>query len=846
MVEPRSTADTDGTAPRGVPPSPDDPGGEVGDAADLDGALAELDRTFAALSGGFPPAGAAVPSGPGGTGSAPAPQASTAVGLAALQQRVAELEAELAQARGLAQDRADMLATMTHELRTPMNGMMGMAHLLLETELDRDQRGMLEVLLHAGEGLLDLVNDTLDFSRAEAGKLVLERLPFDLRVTTEEVAALLAPMANEKGLHFDCTVHHAVPARVFGDPCRLRQVLMNLGGNAVKFTEHGGVTLAVEPVEEHGDRVTLRFSVSDTGIGMDEEQRGRIFEAFEQADASIARRYGGTGLGLAISSRLVALMGGHVGVRSAPGRGSTFWFEIGLELQADADPAPTAAPADSELAEERVLVVEPSAAMRRSYVAKLSTRGCRVESVADAETALALLGSAAEAEQPFRFALIERELPGLAGEELGAAIRADTLFDRTLTVLVTSAGHRGDAARAHACGFAAYISKPLEWDLLSRLLVEARHRAEATAPGTTPELVTLHSMAEARRGRLRILLVEDSEVGQLVTQWTLRRLGYGLHVVGTVAAALEAWDREPFDLVLLDLRLPDGDGHELARELRAREVPGHRAHLLAMSGSADPDEREHCLAAGMDEFLAKPVDLGQLCNVVERLLRGVSRPREELVDLGPEPAVEEEEPTVGVDDVSAPDAGLLQEVEAAEAEICGFTRTGPVRDVAAAGIEIVGCVPHLEAVEAEDETTDVPSVLSLADVLPLPAPGRDGDADGEAPPVLDLDRLEQSSMGIPELRFTLLSTFLGEVRPRLDQLGQAVVARDARRVEFEAHGLKGMCLTLGANACGAVFAELEQQGREQRLEHVPVLLKRAHLEVTRVERVVADLERMAA
>jgi signal transduction histidine kinase/DNA-binding response OmpR family regulator/HPt (histidine-containing phosphotransfer) domain-containing protein len=831
MAERNAYVNAGSPDPGGVPSGPHEPDGaaaEARSAGEAAGLLKDLGRTFETLLG-RPRAADHAPDAPPAVAGVPAVAGLPAApeDPAALRRRIGEVEAELEQARALAQSKTEMLVTMTHELRTPMNGMMGMAHLLLETELDRDQRGMVEVLLHAGEGLLDLVNDTLDFSRVEAGKLVLERLPFDLRVTAEETGALLAPMANEKGLHFECVVDHEVPSRLIGDPGRLRQVLLNLGGNAVKFTERGRVTVAVERVEESEGTVTLRFSVTDTGIGMGEEQCGRIFQAFEQADASIARRYGGTGLGLAITSRLVALMGGHVGVESAPGQGSTFWFEVSLEKQLGVAPEAGAEPADTELAGARVLVVEPSAAMRRSYVSKLSARGCRVESVADAETALTVLRPAAEEDDAFRFALIERELPGMDGEVLGATIRTDALYDRTLTVLVTSAGNRGDAARAQARGFAAYISKPLEWDLLSRLLIEARHRAETAPAGTTPALVTLHSVAEAQRSRLRILLVEDSAVNQLVTQWTLKRLGYGLQMAATVSAALEAWDRQPFDLVLLDLRLPDGDGFALARELRSREMPGRHAPIVAMTGSAESGERERCIEAGMDEFITKPVDLGLLCNVVERLTRGAAGGETAAgsAPVGGAGAGEtrREEPDAERTEVVADDTLLLREIEAAEADICGMARAagaaGPVMDV---------------------------EMLSSADVVPLTG-DRLFDRDGGGPrPALDLERLEQSSMGIPALRSSLLNTFLAEVRPRLEQLSQAVVAHDARRVEFEAHGLKGMCLTLGADVCGEVFAQMERLGREDQLAAVGSLLKRAHLEVTRTERYIGTLERMAA
>ncbi len=749
---------------------------------------------------------------------------------AALLSRMEQLTVMLDGARATAQAKGELLATMTHELRTPMNGMMGMAHLLLETELDREQRGMVEVLLHAGESLLELVNDTLEFSRGEAGKLELERLPFDLRTTTYETGALLAPLANEKRLHFECEVQDEVPARVWGDPGRLRQVLLNLGGNAVKFTEQGMVRLAVERVREDEREVTLRFAVQDTGIGMTEEQRGRIFQAFQQADASIARRYGGTGLGLAISSRLVSLMGGAVGVESASGQGSRFWFDVTLEKQRDAALGLDGAPLRTELAGLKVMVVEPSPAMRRSYLCRLDAWGCRVEAAEDAEVGLAMLEKAAEAGDPFRFALIERQLPGMDGEEMGKAIRADGRRDRTLTVLVTSAGRRGDAVRAKALGFSAYLSKPLDWEQLAGALVEVLRRVETTPMGETPELVTLHSMARTRRGGLRILLVEDSAVNQLVTQWTLKRLGYGLQTAPTVRAALEAWKREQFDVVLMDIQLPDGDGYALARELRSSETSGRRTPIVAMTGSTEPGDREKCFAAGMDEYLPKPVDLGLLCRVVENLAGGGARAGAEASAEASTVMSSRGATDPGKIAVAVDDASLLHEIEAAEAEMSGMQR--PFAVVAAD--LVAGLAPTVVS-------------LSSADVMPLAEVLLRDELASEAPlPALDLARLEELSMGNPALRDSLLSTFLSDVRPRLEQLGLAVNGRDAHRVEFEAHGLKGMCASLGATASAELFAELERVGREKTLDLAPSLLKRAYLEVTRTERYILMIERLAA
>jgi CheY-like chemotaxis protein len=397
---------------------------------------------------------------------------------------------------------------------------------------------------------------------------------------------------------------------------------------------------------------------------------------------------------------------------------------------------------------------------------------------------------------------------------MGTAMRADSGCDRTLTVLVTSAGWRGDAARARVRGFAAYLTKPLDWGPLGAALAEVLRRAEAAELGATPELVTLHSMAETQRGALRILLVEDSAVNQLVTQWTLKRLGYSLQIAPTAREALEAWKRERFDLVLLDLRLPDGDGYSVAGEMRACEAAGCRAPIVALTASNGPGERERCVAAGMDEHIAKPVDLGQLCRLVRSLTGGSSDVAGETTLVVP--ARDAGDP--GKAAVVADDTPLLHAIEAAEAEASGVRPACPA-----------------------------PIPLSSADVVPLAADAAPSESAATTPlPAIDLARLETASVGLPAVRESLLSSFLEEVRPRLERLGQAVSERDGERVEHEAHGLKGMCATVGATACTDRFAELERLGRERALDLAPALLKQAHLEVTRAERYITDLERPAA
>ncbi len=717
-----------------------------------------------------------------------------------LERQVEELTGQLEEARGLAQAKGDFLSTMSHEIRTPMNGIMGMSHLLLETELDRDQRTMVEVMQNSSRMLLTLVNDTLDFSKIESGRLELEHIDFDLRVAISEIVALLAPTANEKGLDMECRVSHEVPSRLRGDPGRLRQVLLNLASNAIKFTEKGGVTVSIERLSEDDQHVSLRLAVTDTGIGITEQQRARLFEAYRQADASTSRKYGGTGLGLAISRKLVVLMGGEVGVESEPGMGSTFWFDVRLEKQPQQQIAPADRP-EVELQGVRVLVVDPSSVARRLLCEQLTGWGCRVGEAEDAEQAMEQLCAAADGEEPYRIAIIERELGARNGEELGAAVRNREQLAATLMVLVTNVGRRGDAVRARERGFAAYLLKPFDWEDLSAALIEVLHGGGAAPAQESPSLVTRHSLAEARRGRVRVLLVEDSAVNQLVTDWTLRRLGYTIDMATTGEAALEACAKQPYDLVLMDLHLEDTDGFELTAKLRALDGDARRTPIVAMTGSALPGDREKCFAVGMDDYLTKPVDLGLLCEVVEHWTAG------------------------GAGEVPGPRAGT--EMEAAP--IAANQAAGPTRT------EAGGAVRNAPAAALD--------TLSEADVLPI-HPGAPEPAAEDGPkPALDVERLEEMCMGIPALRDSLLNTFLGEVRPRLDRLGEAIAAMDAKRVEFEAHGLKGMSATVGALPCADVFLQLEELGREGDVTGAGPHMKRALLEVARAERFVSGMER---